>query len=769
VTGALRVALLVVTVATLVAAPRPALAEEPPADARDAAAAEAAGPPDARSDPDAEEPAMPMLAPVLVTAPRASDAPLGSSTLDEQELAEPRAASSDSARLLEDVPGVSLYRAGGVSSLPAIRGLADDRVRVQVDGVDAVSACPNHMNPALSYVAPRQVARATVFAGIAPVSAGGDSIGGTIQVESAPPAFAEAAGELRVEGQAGGYFRSNGTAWGYDLAASVASEALALSYDESQAESDNYHAASGFKPGAIGSILPGGEWIDADVVGSSAYDDVINRSLEIAARREGHLLELEAGMQTLGFEGFPNQRMDMTGNTNLQLRIAYTGSYEWGELETRLSLQDTRHDMNMGPDRFAYGFGMPMKTKASAIGGLVAGNLVLSERDTLRLGADYQLYDLDDWWPPAGQAGAMAPNAFRNIENGERDRFGIFAEWEAIWSPEWISLVGLRGDRVASDAGAVRGYNDSMGIWTADAAAFNARDRERRDHHLGFAALLRWLPIETLTLEAAVARQTRSPSLYERYPWSTNAMAALMNNSAGDGNGYIGNVALRPEVAHTVGATLDWHPAAGDEWGMRATAYLSYVDDFIDARRCDFGQCSASNATTRTGFVLLQYVNRSARLWGVDLSAHRLLGSFDRYGSFTATARLGYVRGENRSTGDDLYHVMPLHGKLGLVHRLGAWTTRLDLSLVDDKTRVSGVRNEVPTAGYSLLDLRSSYEWKHVRVDVGVENLLDEFYELPLGGAYLGQGASMSTLGIPWGVTVPGRGRSFEVALTLKL
>ncbi|HOD75978.1 MAG TPA: hypothetical protein PKJ17_08120, partial [Syntrophorhabdaceae bacterium] len=34
---------------------------------------------------------------------------------------------------LRDVPGVSLYGAGGVSSMPAIHGLADDRIRIKVD------------------------------------------------------------------------------------------------------------------------------------------------------------------------------------------------------------------------------------------------------------------------------------------------------------------------------------------------------------------------------------------------------------------------------------------------------------------------------------------------------------------------------------------------------------------------------------------------------------------------------------------------------------
>ena len=82
------------------------------------------------------------------------------------------------------------------------------------------------------------------------------------------------------------------------------------------------------------------------------------------------------------------------------------------------------------------------------------------------------------------------------------------------------------------------------------------------------------------------------------------------------------------------------------------------------------------------------------------------------------------------------------------------------------KHQVSQVRNEVGTAGYGLLNLRSSYEWKMLRMDVGIENVLDKVYYLPLGGAYVGQGTTMSGNAIPWGIPVPGYGRSFYVALT---
>ena len=42
-------------------------------------------------------------------------------------------------------------------------------------------------------------------------------------------------------------------------------------------------------------------------------------------------------------------------------------------------------------------------------------------------------------------------------------------------------------------------------------------------------------------------------------------MAAVMKNLVGEGNGYFGNINLKPEQAHTVSATLDLH-AADRRW-----------------------------------------------------------------------------------------------------------------------------------------------------------------------------------------------------------
>lgn len=701
---------------------------------------------------------------IVLTAPRID--PLGATkpSAANQDLQQLRAATSDSARLLQNIPGVSLYAAGAISSLPAIHGLADDRIRVQVDGMDLMAACPNHMNSALSYIDPSKVGSITVYAGITPVSVGGDSIGGTIQVKSAPPEFAEAGQPAFAKGQAGTFFRSNANAKGYNIGATWVGHDVNLSYSGSRSQADNYTAARDFK--AVTRGRENGPLIPGNVVGSSAYSGSKNQELALALRHEEHLLQLSVSRQTVGFEGFPNQRMDMTGNQNTLLNLRYTGRYQWGELEARLYDQDTRHNMDMGPDRYSYGYGMPMDSKGKTRGATIQGSILSSGRDIVRLGAEYQQYTLYDWWPAVG--GTMGPNAYWNVDYGQRNKIDVYSEWEASWNTQWLTQIGVRSTTVRTNAAPVQGYDNGLaGLWGNEAAAFNALDRKRTEHNWDLSAIARYTPDATQHYEAGYARKSRSPSLYQRYPWSTQPMAALMNNFVGDGNGYVGNVDLRPEVAHSFSVTGNWQGADAQQWGLTATGYATYVQDYIDARRCDFNQCSAANVAATTGFVLLQYANQSARLYGIDLSAHLRLGKTAAFGSVTGTGLLNYVRGENRTTGDDLYNIMPLNVKLALVQSLGAWSNTAEFQWVAAKKNVSQVRNEMRTGAYGLLNLRSSYEWQHARLDIGIENALDRFYAMPLGGAYVGQGASMTSNGIPWGVPIPGIGRSMNIALNL--
>ncbi|HSR01873.1 MAG TPA: TonB-dependent receptor, partial [Methylophilaceae bacterium] len=173
---------------------------------------------------------------------------------------------------------------------------------------------------------------------------------------------------------------------------------------------------------------------------------------------------------------------------------------------------------------------------------------------------------------------------------------------------------------------------------------------------------------------------------------------------------------------------------------------------------------------TRTdGFVNLSLDNQSARLYGIDINAKKRINEGGHLGSFTATGVISYVRGKNTKTDDDLYNIMPLNAKLGLQHQLGAWKNHLELQMVAAKDNVQAVRRELETDGYSLVNFYTSYDWKHARFDLGIENMFDKGYADPLGGAYLGQGMTMASnaMAPQRGIQVPGMGRSINVGLTL--
>ncbi len=725
------------------------------------------------------------LEPVVVNAQRELPLPQAAGYQAEQLLSR-RAATSDSASLLQDIPGVSLYGAGGASSLPAIHGLADDRLRIKVDGMDLIASCPNHMNPPLSYLDPTQVGKVEVFAGIAPVSSGGDSIGGTILVETPAPQFAAPGEELLKKGEVGSFYRSNGDAHGANLSATVASENLSLSYSAATAKAGNYQAGGDFKTSTGTGRL--GHTLALDEVGSTAYE-TRNQTLGLALKGDGHLVELKLGAQDLPYQLYPNQRMDMLDNQQQRISLRYQGDYDWGRLEARAYHETVDHFMDFGADkRYYYGdasgpggtgrtspngeycspmsptcaHGMPMYTASKTDGLSVKADIALNERDLLRVGAELQQYRLDDWWPASGSG--MWPGTFLNIQDGQRDRKALFAEWEARPSPQWTTLAGLRYERVSTDAGAVHGYANSDGMapmfnyQQRDSQAFNASQRQRNDDNFDLTLLARHQIDASQDLEFGFARKTRSPNLYERYSWSTWSMAAAMVNFVGDGNGYVGDPDLKAEKANTLSATYDWHDAQRER-GFRVTPFFTQVQDYIDAYRL------TSNASN---FNVLKFANQSARLYGIDLSGQMPLAQTG-HGRWGLKGLLNYTRGENRDTGDALYNVMPLNARLTLTHQQGGWDNAVELVLVRGKHDTSDVRNEIKTAGYGLVNLRASHSWKQVRLDFGIENLFDKAYALPLGGAYTGQGKTMSlTSGPGWGTAVPGAGRSLYAGLNIK-
>ena len=656
----------------------------------------------------------------------------------------------DTAGLLQQYPGMSLYSAGGVSALPAIHGLADDRIKIQVDGMEITSACANHMNPPLSYIHPAQVGSIDVMAGITPVSAGGDSIAGTIEVKSPEPVFAMPGQAVRTTGNLTLSGRTINDSFSTAISTAIANEHVSLGYSGAIARGESYHDGRG------------------DKVLDTQYKTT-DQSVALGIKAANTLVVARIGEQWIPYQGYPNQYMDLVGNHGRFANIDYTGGFDWGTLEAKFYWQDTRHKMGFFTSEKP-GM-MPMRTHGEDIGYTLKAEIPLAQRHTLHLGNEYHRTRLDDYWPAFPGNMMMGPNTYVNINDGQRDRLAFFAEAESRWTSKWATLIGLRDEIVQTDAGAVQPYNPmskiGMGMMAmvnmdpTAAAAFNTLDRAREDNNIDVTALARYSPDPGYTYEFGYARKSRTPNLYERYAWGRNVMDMKMIGWYGDGNGYVGNPNLKPEVAHTVSVSAAWRDAGKQNWEIKLTPYLTYVENYIDADVIGTFHPFSTMSETRA---LLRFANHDARLYGLDLASRLALWDNSRFGYGELRGSLSWTRGE-RTDGSDLYHIMPLHALLDLEQTWRGWTHMLELELVDQKANVDTRRFEAKTAGYALVNLRTRYRIsKHATLSAGISNLFDKYYAPPLGGANL---AAFKATGASQIGAVPGEGRSLNVGLNL--
>lgn len=669
-------------------------------------------------------------------------APADAVTVTREDIARHGAGSSDLAEILARLPGLSAYGAGGFSSLPSIRGLDNQRIGILVDGVPIDYACPNNMNPPLSYTDPQTVGSVSVVTGVSPVSLGGDTIGGSILVQTARPSFAKP-GETLFTGRASGYYRSNGDAFGGALSLTAATDTVSLTYNGSYTKAQDYDG--GGKDGKVRST----EYAKTD------------HSLSLAAQTGAGLFQLSAGIQYAPHEGFPNQYMDMTDNRSWFLNGRYQGYFDWGTVDFAAHYRNTSHEMNFLADKGGTADGgMPMDTRDHGAGYSLKVSLPVSSRDTITLGSEFQHQWLDDYWPPVAGSMMMGPDTFVNINQAHRNRLGSYAEWQADWSSRLTTTLGVRNDQVWMNTGDVQPYGTGM-MQMADvmaAAAFNAAGHRRHDSNWSGSALAHYQASPGVGFDIGYARKVRSPTLYERYSWGRGGMASQMIGWFGDGNGYVGNLNLTPERADTVSGAVTFSSAGKGGWSLKIAPYLTHVSDYIDAvKTADLTNMMGMPS----GFVQLQFANREARFYGVDVSGDLRLWRGASGASARLTATANWLHGENLADRDPLYHQMPFNGTIAFQYSGKPWDARLEVQAVADKSRVDPTRREPKTDGYALVNVGGGYAWHGIRLGVDVSNLFDTAYALPLGGLSLGDYGATGVLR-----PVPGRGRSVNVELS---
>lgn len=632
-----------------------------------------------------------------------------------------RATATDAAAPLASDPSVAILRNGPRTGIVQMRGLVNERVNILVDGMSLGTVNPNNFTPPLSNVMPMELDTLSVIAGITPVSSGGDSIAGTVLATTKGPSFGtKETFEPRAAGQFG--VMSNGDRTSAFVNAGTTNLDTSLEFFGGRQSGGDFESSRG-------RVL------------DSGYNVLSNR-LSLGRRVDSGILTLNVATQHTSDTGNPAMAMDIIRSDSDTARLRYDGRAAFGRLEVDIYHHKTDETADnyslrpvVGTNRY-YALGDRTDDGVKLKATLVKGT------GTVRVGGEYLQgsWDMTQYFA-AGPFAGKNMNLFRD---DTRNRLGVFGEWEERISPQWNMLLGLRSDTVWSSAGAVTSW---VGPPTRalDAAAFNNANRDRSDHLWDFTALATYETGQASNYQFGLARKTRAPSLLERYLWSTfNGNGGLADPT----NSYFGNLDLKPEASHQISLGANW---SGTNWLINPVVYYSRVTDYIQGMP----------ATSPSGAAVLKYTNVDAELAGIEGRWKYLPGQRLKF-----DGSLGYTVGKNLTSDQYLLQISPLKAAFNADYAVGdSLAIRAEWQLAARQDKVALFKNELPTGGYGVLNLRGSYRLaKNTSAKFGVENVGDKFYAEHTAG--LNQVANSS---IAANSRVPGLGRSAYAAIELAL
>lgn len=667
----------------------------------------------------------PVLTDVIVVTAAREAAPATDAITPPATIALP----PDAAAMASRTAGGALVGNGALSGQVSYRGLSGERVVGRVNGQRFASGGPNAMDPPMHYAPAVLLERIEIARGVAPVSQG-PALAGAVNAVLLQPAFGTGA-PLAPTGTARAHYRSVDDSYAVGGMAGLASERVRFGVIASREQGEDYDFSGG-------------------TAGGTSF--------------ERNLFGAVAGLRTGGGELFVEYRRsetDPSGNPPFALDIVYfdTDFVQGGfrgdlapevALDVRLGHVAVRHLMDNQTVR------RPVAPAATARATFAAADTMTadaalrfgSERRYVKLGADAELTDKSVRITNPTNAGFFIDSQPQHVS----ERFGAFAEWRgAVGAVEFE--LGARLDRTIQRAGVPQLGAAVPAAPRTLAAQFVASERHQRDTTVD-GVLRAWLPGDTLSPRLTLARKTRVPSTLERFAWlPTEASFGLA-----DGNIYVGNQALEPEVAWIAEAGFDLMTGG---LTLRPTVFYRRVDDYIQGTPFDISPGVINSpvemvANTGGDATPLKFRNVDAELYGLDLDFDGTIGSTVRF-----EGTLSYVRAKRRDLADNLYRIAPANGRLALLWQPGRFTLGAEVIGAAKQNKVSATNGDLPSKGYAVAGLFGEMRLAdRLTVAAGVENLFDTHYRPHLSGLNRVGASDVAS-----GTKLPGAGRGVWVRL----
>jgi iron complex outermembrane receptor protein len=629
----------------------------------------------------------------------------------------------DTAEMMHLIPGGGVVNNGPLSGQVQYRGMFGSRVGVRIDDMYVSPGGPNWMDPPLHY-APRILLESlTVARGIASVSAGAETIGGSAHAKLKRSQFTEdEAFAISADAQVSGRTVDSSVAGGGIL--SLANDRHRFQLVGTAEVGDDMRAASGrIVPTEFERYSYGG-----------GYGVRLGEEQEFGVRYRHN---------DTGRTGNPALPMDIKRINTEIANFEYSGSWRGANLAASVYYMDVDHVMdNFGlrsPPQLPANFRSSRAT-SDAIGYEAKADLPLFD-GTLAFGTDGHLVDHEmDVSNPNNPAFFV-----KNFNDVDRDRYSLFSEWKRSLGERWSLELGVRYSLVRTDAGTVDALPAQMLPPPQRLRdAFNAADREKHDHLIDAVAKVSVEPWSGWRIELSGGRKTRAPSYIERYAWIPLEVTAGL----ADGNNYVGDIDLDPEESYLVDLGVAWRRS---DFYIAPRAFYHWVDDYIQgvpSTNADVIAVSTLNGDSTP----LVFSNVEAELWGIDIPyAVRLPLNVQLDGT------LSWVRGKRRDINDDLYRITPLRGRTTLSYLGNRWRLAVEGVYAARQSHISATNGESPTGGWGVMNVFATWEaYEGVELEIGFDNVFDNDYAHHLAGT-----SRINSSGVSVGQRLPGPGWSF--------
>jgi len=585
----------------------------------------------------------------------------------------------DSGAFLLSAANVSGVRRGGFGMDPVVRGFANSRLNIRVDGLtSSAAACPNRMDPPTSHIRITDIERVEIHHGPHALQFG-PSFGGTVNfVKHAKPQVEQ----FTVSGDVRGGIESNTGHRLTDARVSMATQSLDVLLSGGLSRTGDYSSGSGITVPA----------------GFQSYDYGIDLGYRLT---EAHRLQAGWSQSFVRDADFPALGMDMAVDDTYKLTLGYEFSPQQAGLLRQLNVNAyynmVDHEMN-NHNRESFAMRDAVALAETRSRGIQLKSTGLTNHGTWTVVSQYDQINIEG---NRFVEFKMGPNTGNNMvynlwQDSRISNVGLFAGTEQFMDA-WTFSLGFRVDYNTADA------NDP-------APRFQNRDLSSEYLNFSASAGVSNRLGQNSRISFYVGRGVRSPDITERF---INFLAIGRNAFE-----FAGNPDLKPEANHQADLIFETrlNPVQ-----LRANLFAAYTTDYISAAiNPDMNPVGMNVPGVR------EFTNVGDAIFtGFELSA---LTSISQ--RWSAEIGASYTYAEYTDSGNPVAEIAPFETtfKLNgiLFNRL---SPMLSVRKVFPQSRIDEAFGEQRTSGFWLADVEMGYNIGFgMRLNAGVRNLFDEAY-----------------------------------------